>query len=585
MALGFGAILRASVVVALTPSQDEYREPETIHSRLRVLVASLTRRKLTLLEQPDPADARVEQEATKESAQEPRAKVEQGEAPSKHESRRTEQSGAAEVGQGQDISTQYEPQDEEPSAHQDVAEPRHENEMQARQEVSDKDDSSEHPKFGEAQEAPCDSTGDEAQEDVTCPQHDVPEWEGDDARQEPAHESRRAEQSSLVEAPRQQGLDTQPEAREAVAEQCPHEAQEEQVVAVEYPQHDIAEHEHAVDDVRPETANEGEALQLQDERPEQAPDVKQGEGPLQAEDAVACDDAREDPADFASKLRHAVAAALRAEADAAAARGSYAEAEGLLRRCLDSAGPSASWLEKLGDALRLQGKHDESAQTYAAAIALLDEGDAKIAMCLAKRGRALAAQQRFDEARDSYNEACAQYAANGNERRLAAVLANLASLYYCQGLYADAEPLYAQCLSIRERVLGPAHPRVATSLNNLAAVTDLLGQTQRAYDLYRKSLALCDQLLPPDDPTRIQVLDNIKLALHKLGGATLDDAPRSFLDEGDDDDTHRAVTGARPSTTGASLRPRPKTKFECRPPTSCGTTRQPRRPQGRRRLR
>ena len=37
-----------------------------------------------------------------------------------------------------------------------------------------------------------------------------------------------------------------------------------------------------------------------------------------------------------------------------------------------------------------------------------------------------------------------------------------------QGKYAEAGPLYERSLAIREKVLGPDHPDVATSLNNLA---------------------------------------------------------------------------------------------------------------------
>ena len=37
-----------------------------------------------------------------------------------------------------------------------------------------------------------------------------------------------------------------------------------------------------------------------------------------------------------------------------------------------------------------------------------------------------------------------------------------------QGNYGEAERLYKRSLAIREKVLGPDHPKVALSLNNLA---------------------------------------------------------------------------------------------------------------------
>jgi tetratricopeptide (TPR) repeat protein len=50
-------------------------------------------------------------------------------------------------------------------------------------------------------------------------------------------------------------------------------------------------------------------------------------------------------------------------------------------------------------------------------------------------------------------------------------------LYYSQGQYNDAEPLYLQSLDIKKRQLGNDYPDVATSLNNLA----LLYESQRKY--------------------------------------------------------------------------------------------------------
>ena len=41
-------------------------------------------------------------------------------------------------------------------------------------------------------------------------------------------------------------------------------------------------------------------------------------------------------------------------------------------------------------------------------------------------------------------------------------------LVAAQGDYEGAKPLYERSLAIREKVLGPDHPDVASSLNNLA---------------------------------------------------------------------------------------------------------------------
>ena len=43
-------------------------------------------------------------------------------------------------------------------------------------------------------------------------------------------------------------------------------------------------------------------------------------------------------------------------------------------------------------------------------------------------------------------------------------------LVAAQGDYEGAKPLYERSLAIREKVLGPDHPHVASSLNNLAGL-------------------------------------------------------------------------------------------------------------------
>ncbi len=52
----------------------------------------------------------------------------------------------------------------------------------------------------------------------------------------------------------------------------------------------------------------------------------------------------------------------------------------------------------------------------------------------------------------------------------------LADVYYAQGQYAEAKPLYKRALRIYERTLGKNHPEVAVTLENYA---DLLRRTNR----------------------------------------------------------------------------------------------------------
>ena len=54
--------------------------------------------------------------------------------------------------------------------------------------------------------------------------------------------------------------------------------------------------------------------------------------------------------------------------------------------------------------------------------------------------------------------------------RLANTFNNLAEFCRVQGKYAEVEQVFKRSLAIREKILEPEHPKVATSLNNLARI-------------------------------------------------------------------------------------------------------------------
>jgi tetratricopeptide (TPR) repeat protein len=55
------------------------------------------------------------------------------------------------------------------------------------------------------------------------------------------------------------------------------------------------------------------------------------------------------------------------------------------------------------------------------------------------------------------------------DQDVAASLNNLAALYYKQGHYAEAEPLYKRALAIDEKAIGPEHPRTKLIRENFTA--------------------------------------------------------------------------------------------------------------------
>jgi tetratricopeptide (TPR) repeat protein len=73
---------------------------------------------------------------------------------------------------------------------------------------------------------------------------------------------------------------------------------------------------------------------------------------------------------------------------------------------------------------------------------------------------------------------------------VASSLNSLALLYNSQGRYAEAEPLLQQALELRKRLLGEEHPSVASSLHNLAALYSSQGRYAEAEPLYLQALEL-----------------------------------------------------------------------------------------------
>jgi tetratricopeptide (TPR) repeat protein len=97
----------------------------------------------------------------------------------------------------------------------------------------------------------------------------------------------------------------------------------------------------------------------------------------------------------------------------------------------------------------------------------------------------------------------------GLEEDFASTLSNLAFLYYSQGRYDQAEPLYLQALELWKRLLGEDHPHVATSLNNLAVLYDSQGRYDQAKPLYLQALELSKRLLEEDYPHVATSLNNL----------------------------------------------------------------------------
>jgi tetratricopeptide (TPR) repeat protein len=107
---------------------------------------------------------------------------------------------------------------------------------------------------------------------------------------------------------------------------------------------------------------------------------------------------------------------------------------------------------------------------------------------------------------------------------VATSLNNLAALYNTQGRYAEAEPLYKRALAIGEKALGPDHPNVAIALNNLAVLYNTQGRYAEAEPLFKRALAIGEKALGPDHPDVATRLNNLA-GLYNVQGRYADAEP------------------------------------------------------------
>jgi tetratricopeptide (TPR) repeat protein len=134
-----------------------------------------------------------------------------------------------------------------------------------------------------------------------------------------------------------------------------------------------------------------------------------------------------------------------------------------------------------------------------------------------ERGEFQDYQQELALAIEYFSKAADLQKELGLEEDFASTLTNLALLYYSQGRYDQAEPLYLQALELSKRLLGEDHPHVATSLNNLAALYYSQGRYDQAEPLYLQALELSKRLLGEDHPHVAQSLNNLALLYYSQG--------------------------------------------------------------------
>jgi eukaryotic-like serine/threonine-protein kinase len=100
---------------------------------------------------------------------------------------------------------------------------------------------------------------------------------------------------------------------------------------------------------------------------------------------------------------------------------------------------------------------------------------------------------------------------------LASVIGDQARIAFHNSKYDRADALYRESLSIRERVLGPSHPDVASSLKGIGGVYYRRGEFVKAEEFYRRALAIARERNGPDHPEVAESLSFLASALGQQG--------------------------------------------------------------------
>ena len=141
-----------------------------------------------------------------------------------------------------------------------------------------------------------------------------------------------------------------------------------------------------------------------------------------------------------------------------------------------------------------------------------------------KSGKSADREWELALAQEYLNQAIVLQTQFQQQDALATSLNNLAVLYYSQGWYNDAKPLFLQSLDIRKHQLGDYHPDVANSLNNLAELYRVQGRFNDAEPLFLQSLDIWKRQLSDDHPSVASSLNNLA-ALYRVQGKYNDAEP------------------------------------------------------------
>ena len=133
-------------------------------------------------------------------------------------------------------------------------------------------------------------------------------------------------------------------------------------------------------------------------------------------------------------------------------------------------------------------------------------------------------QGRYSEAKPLFLQALklAKSSLGEDHPQVAASLNNLAKLYCYQEHYSEAELLFLQALELTKRLLGEDHSDFAENMNSLANIYYLQGRYSEAEHILAQALEIYQQRLGSDHPHTVTCRENLTMLREFLNSPATD---------------------------------------------------------------
>ncbi len=167
------------------------------------------------------------------------------------------------------------------------------------------------------------------------------------------------------------------------------------------------------------------------------------------------------------------------------------------------------------------GAYADAAKAYREAAIAAEAGRDDETAALARIGLVWVTGERlgrYAEAQELARDAAATIERLGHRELLTAALdQNVAALFLEQGNFAEAETRSRHVLAIRQKLLAPDDPTIATALGDLGDVAAQTARWDDAIDDYQRALVIAERGVGPDHPLCATLRINLGAALHNKG--------------------------------------------------------------------